>query len=120
VLLGAPTGRVKVKKAVKRAGRRADRRLARAGESVERLHEARKAAKRARYAAEAAGGPAATVARHERVQDLLGRHHDLAMAAAFVHRGAVPEELGAQAAGLERLLRAEAEAVRREAIACLT
>jgi len=49
------------------------------------LHETRKSAKRARYTAEAAsaalGGPAAKLARRaERLQDILGAHHDSVVA----------------------------------------
>ncbi|MFG2822171.1 CHAD domain-containing protein [Kitasatospora sp. NPDC048365] len=49
------------------------------------LHEARKAAKRARYAGEAVGEPAAGfTARMKTLQDLLGRHQDAAVAARAV------------------------------------
>jgi CHAD domain-containing protein len=44
------------------------------------LHRVRIRAKRARYAAEAAGGKSRFVARAEEVQDLLGEHQDAAVA----------------------------------------
>lgn len=117
VLLGSRSNGVNVRKRVRKAGERADKRLARAGDGIERLHDARKAAKRARYAAEAAGGPTRTVAHYERLQDLLGHHHDLVMAAQYLERVDLPSGLTDQAAALGVRLRTEAEAVRLEAIA---
>lgn len=119
VLLSAPAGKLKVARCVRKAGKRADKRLARAGESNERLHDARKAAKRARYAAEAAGGPDGAISHYEHLQDLLGRQHDLAVAAAYLEQAELPPRLGDDAGELVVRLRTEAEAVRRQAIACL-
>lgn len=76
---------------VRRELRRTRRRLERAGAAApgarrdELLHQARKAAKRARYAVEslepAAGAPAARLARPlERVQAVLGEHRDAVVA----------------------------------------
>ncbi|HZB51746.1 MAG TPA: CHAD domain-containing protein [Mycobacteriales bacterium] len=64
------------------------------------LHEARKAAKRARYAAEAvapvAGAPATRLAKGmEDVQELLGAHHDSVVTRELLLRSG----LAAQAAG---------------------
>jgi CHAD domain-containing protein len=75
-------------KPVRRAARRLDRALAAvpgAEDSDAAIHEARKAAKRARYAAEAAapalGGPATQqAARTKELQQLLGDHHDSVVA----------------------------------------
>lgn len=64
---------------VRAARKRAQRLLRRAGAHQARLHQARKAAKRARYAAEVVGDTQAA-ARHEYVQDHLGTHHDCAVA----------------------------------------
>ncbi|MEV4616616.1 CHAD domain-containing protein [Kitasatospora sp. NPDC049258] len=74
-----------------RALRREYRRAARRVRAAERatpgpatetaLHEARKAAKRARYTGETAGAPAARfTARMKSVQDVLGRHQDAVVA----------------------------------------
>ena len=86
-----PRGRLRA------ARRRVERRLARAvgSQDPEHLHEVRKAAKRARYAAEALapviGAEAAR--RHqrlfERVQELFGHYQDLVVAQRFV-AGLVP------------------------------
>jgi CHAD domain-containing protein len=73
---------------VRQAGRRLQRALAAvpgAGDRDAAIHEARKAAKRARYAAEAAapalGGTAARqAARTKELQQLLGDHHDSVVA----------------------------------------
>lgn len=81
--------------AEKRVSRRLDH--ANAAEDIELLHGARKAAKRARYAAEAAEpviGPEAAAAHAERyrqLQDLLGEHQDSLVTADLLRR------LGAQA-----------------------
>ncbi len=95
---------------VRRAARRVDRRAVAAGTArtaagrATRLHEVRKAAKRARYAAETAspvlGKPARRVGkRFRRVQDVLGEHQDSVAARALLLdlRSGVPEdtELGA-------------------------
>jgi CHAD domain-containing protein len=86
---------------VRRTLRRADRRLADAGraEPPDRdvpLHEARKAYKRARYAAETvgplAGKPAKRLAKAlTRLQDVLGAHQDA------IVTGQLLRELGAEA-----------------------
>lgn len=96
---------------VKKAGKKAKRRLRRAGDDVDRLHEARKAAKRARYAAEATGA-AARAARFEEVQDGLGRHRDLLTAAAWLDTASPPASLRPDAVGLAAALRADAARVR--------
>ncbi len=75
-------------KPVRRAGRRLERALAAVPGAADRdtaIHEARKAAKRARYAAEAAapalGGAARRqVSRAKSLQGLLGDHHDSVVA----------------------------------------
>ncbi len=79
-------------KPVRRAERLLDRALAAVPGTVNRdaaVHEARKAAKRARYAAEAAvpalGGTAARqAARAKELQQLLGDHHDSVVARALL------------------------------------
>lgn len=65
--------------AVAAADRKARKRLRRADDDPALLHRARKAAKRARYAAEAVGD-GDLAARWEAVQDALGEHHDCAVA----------------------------------------
>ncbi len=84
-------------KCARRAERKADRRLAAANESEddEMLHGARKAAKRARYAAELVkplGKPKSakrTIAHYKRVQDVLGEHQDTVVASAALRRIAI-------------------------------
>lgn len=91
-----------VRRFVDRAGKKVDRRLAHAGRAAhrhdadadERLHRARKAAKRHRYAVEAAQprwGVKADkiVKRRKKLQTALGEHQDSVVAAAFLR------ELGA-------------------------
>jgi CHAD domain-containing protein len=59
-----------------------------------RLHAVRKAVKRARYAAEAApNDPDAQldVQRFERLQEVLGRHQDLALAAEYLRSAAATD-----------------------------
>ncbi len=81
-------------KLVHQAERKVARRLkaGNASEDVHLLHQARKAAKRARYAAEAArpviGKKAAKAEakRYEKLQDLLGEHQDSALSAQFLRR----------------------------------
>jgi CHAD domain-containing protein len=95
-LAGAgPTRRVgkgRLRRAARKALRRADRRLgaadraAVAGAGNERLHEGRKAYKRARYAVEAlvpvAGRPASRLRRRLKdLQDVLGAHQDAVITA---------------------------------------
>jgi CHAD domain-containing protein len=83
----------KITKDVRRAQRKATRRLdiAIPGGSDEALHRARKSAKRARYAVEAAGpvlgkSAAATVERYKELQDGLGDHNDAVVAADLLLR----------------------------------
>jgi CHAD domain-containing protein len=73
---------------VKNAQRKAEKRLRKAGDDIERLHRARKAMKRARYAAELvepADGQMKAIAREaEEMQTLLGEHQDATVAAHFL------------------------------------
>jgi CHAD domain-containing protein len=73
---------------VKQAKRKADKRLRKADGDIERLHQARKAAKRLRYAAELvepADKKMKGIARDaERMQILLGEHQDAVVAANFL------------------------------------
>ena len=73
---------------VGRAQHKADKRLRKAGDDVDRLHRARKALKRARYAAEL-GEPAdpnlsGAAKEAKRLQTALGDHQDAIVAAAFL------------------------------------
>jgi CHAD domain-containing protein len=120
-----------MKKAVGRAERAVPRklRLARTTSDLTLLHDARKAAKRARYAAEAAapvlgGKTAARLARrYRKLQEVLGEHQDSVLAVDFLHRLALHSEgeptTFSFAVGvlyereLSAGLRAEREAVRR-------
>jgi CHAD domain-containing protein len=97
-----------------RAADKVRRRLARAGDDPELLHETRKAAKRARYAAEALG-LTDEAARFEAVQEALGAHRDLVIAADWVESFA-PPPLDAAAAELGARLRRDAADVRRRAV----
>lgn len=94
-------------KRVERAERRVSRRLTRANATgdVHLLHGARKAAKRARYAAEAAEpvigrkAAAAHAKRYQQLQDLLGEHQDSLVSAELLRRlgavaGTAPDENG--------------------------
>lgn len=83
---------------VARADRSVDRKLRRANRTgdVDLLHSARKSAKRARYAAEAASpvlgkrAAAKNAKRYQKLQDLLGEHQDSLVSAALLRRlGAV-------------------------------
>lgn len=114
VILSQPR-RTKVGKRVRRAGRTAKRRLAEAGDDADRLHTARKAAKRARYAAEATGH-ASRATRFKALQDVLGRHHDLVVAADWVAAAAVPDQLRDDVATLVERLRADAARTRARAV----
>jgi CHAD domain-containing protein len=76
--LAAPD-RLQAGRRAKKAHRAAQRRLDHAGEDTELIHRARKAAKRARYAAEAIGDDR-RVTHWRDVQDQLGTHHDQAVA----------------------------------------
>jgi len=73
---------------VDKAKGKADKRLRKAKGDIERLHRARKATKRARYAAELAepvDGQMKDVARDaEELQTLLGEHQDAIVAANFL------------------------------------
>jgi len=73
---------------VKKAKRKAEKRLRRAGDDIEQLHRARKAFKRARYAAELvepADSQMKSIARDgEEMQTLLGEHQDAIVAANFL------------------------------------
>ena len=81
----------KEKAAVKyaeKAKRKADKRLRKADDDIEQLHRARKATKRARYAAELvkpADSQMKTIAREaEKLQTLLGEHQDAVVTAKFL------------------------------------
>jgi CHAD domain-containing protein len=84
-----------VSKRARRAERKADRRLAQAidADNDALLHRARKAAKRARYAAELRvpvdKGAKKTVKHYKQIQRVLGRHQDSVVATATLHRLAV-------------------------------
>ena len=73
---------------VEKAQRKADKRLGKADGDIEELHRARKAAKRARYAAEIvkpADSQMKTIAREaEERQTLLGEHQDAVVTAKFL------------------------------------
>jgi CHAD domain-containing protein len=73
---------------VEKAKKKADKRLRKADDDIERLHRARKAMKRARYAAELvepADSQMKAVARGaEELQTLLGEHQDAIVAASFL------------------------------------
>lgn len=86
-------------KLARRARRRAKRRLARAGGDPESLHEARKAAKRARYAAEVLGDDE-RAERLTRIQDVLGEHNDLVVAGRWLAAAEVPSALRVDSAHL--------------------
>jgi CHAD domain-containing protein len=79
---------------LRKAQRKADRRLKRAGADASRLHSARKAVKRLRYAGELLDGLAPKAGRiakaAKKQQTVLGDHQDLMVAADFLRRqGAV-------------------------------
>jgi CHAD domain-containing protein len=84
-----------VSKRARRAERKADRRLAQAigTDDDALLHRARKAAKRARYAAELRvpvdKGAKKTVKHYKQIQRVLGDHQDSVVATATLHRLAV-------------------------------
>ncbi len=100
----------RARKRVDKADARVSRRLARVADAApedagERLHEARKAAKRHRYAVELAQsvlGPKAerTIERRQALQDALGEHQDAVVALDFLQQvrldpqsGAAPDDL---------------------------
>jgi CHAD domain-containing protein len=75
-------------KYVEEAKRKADKRLRKADDDIERLHRARKAEKRLRYAAELAepadGGMKRIARDAKELQTLLGEHQDAVVAANFL------------------------------------
>ena len=75
---------------IKKARRKADRRLERAADDPAELHRARKATKRLRYAGELLTGQlaqASKIAKNaKKVQTVLGDHQDLVVAADFLRR----------------------------------
>ena len=98
-----------LRKSARRARRKADRRLAAAlesgdsGDAAAMLHRARKAAKRARYAAELCKllnkGENRKIKHYKHIQTLLGDHQDTAVAADALRRmaltaGSTPGENG--------------------------
>ena len=90
----------------RRAESVARRRLGAAGDDPVRLHRARKAAKRARYACEAVGARG-RAGRWKAVQERLGRHHDCIVAAAALAE--LPRSAIARARLLERAAQALAD-----------
>jgi CHAD domain-containing protein len=93
--LSGPPSRKAVTKRARRAERKADRRLAEAIEAGDDalLHRARKAAKRARYAAELRvpvdKGTKETAKHYKQIQRVLGDHQDGVVASATLHRLAI-------------------------------
>jgi CHAD domain-containing protein len=77
-------------KVLKKARRKAKRRLAQANGDPDELHRARKAAKRARYTADlltpAVPGAKKAAKQAKKIQTKLGDHQDLAVAANFLRR----------------------------------
>jgi CHAD domain-containing protein len=75
-------------KYAEKAKKKADKRLRKADDDIEQLHRARKAMKRARYAAELvqpADNQMKAIAREaEKLQTLLGEHQDAVVAANFL------------------------------------
>lgn len=98
---------------VRKAYKQARRRLRRAGTDVERLHRARRAAKRARYAAEVAGRKKAE-RRHREVQKHLGVQRDCLVALARVEAAGGLADVGATA--MVAHLAGRAEAARQQAV----
>ncbi len=98
----SPDERVHPRAVLRRAERSVRRRLERAQDDAG-LHQARKAAKRLRYAAEALGGEvrgARTVERRaKRGQSRWGEHQDLVVASAFLRRLADPRRTPAVRSG---------------------
>ncbi|MEP9382858.1 CHAD domain-containing protein [Nocardioides sp. KR10-350] len=92
--LAEPDGGVHPRRRVRRAIDRAEKRLRRAGDDPVALHDARKAAKRARYALEAVGEDSSEP---EAVQDALGAHHDCIVAIEFLEWSGVPDQRTAAA-----------------------
>jgi CHAD domain-containing protein len=121
-----------VRRLVRTAVRRAERRLAAVGEAAPgeasatdaELHQARKSAKRARYAVEvlapAAGKPTnRLVGRLKEVQDLLGAHQDTVVAREVLKAEADDAEAGGQSAFTFGLLHGRQAAVAANALARL-
>lgn len=98
----ADPGPLDAHKAADRAVRKAEKRLRQAGDDPERLHRARRAAKRARYAAEAIGDKA-EARRWESVQERLGTHHDCVVALARLAGITGPEAADARGVLRERM-----------------
>jgi CHAD domain-containing protein len=75
-------------KYVEKAKKKADKRLRKADDDIEQLHRARKAMKRARYAAELAqpadGNMKAVARQAEELQTILGEHQDAVVSAKFL------------------------------------
>ena len=88
----ASSDRAEVLTYVNQARRQADKRLRKAGDSVGKLHRARKSMKRLRYAAELAGPAdrslADMVRNAEHLQTVLGNHQDAVVAADFFTKAA--------------------------------
>jgi CHAD domain-containing protein len=84
----ASSKRAEVGTYVRRAKRKADKRLRKAGDDVEQLHRSRKAMKRLRYAAELgepADGALSDIAKQAKnLQTVLGDHQDAIVAAEFL------------------------------------
>lgn len=110
-----PLDHAELEHQAKRAGKRALRRLRRAGDDPELLHDARKSAKRARYSAELVGDTQ-TAARFERIQGILGDHRDLVVARAWLASAPVPDELRHDARALVVRLEVGATAVLEQRI----
>jgi CHAD domain-containing protein len=89
-------------KSVEKAQRKADKRLRKADDDIERLHQARKAFKRARYAAELvepADSQMKSIARDaQEMQTLLGEHQDAVVAATFLATTSADEDIEAGSA----------------------
>jgi CHAD domain-containing protein len=111
----SPPRKLDLGRRTRRAAKKAQRLLAGAGDDVELLHTARKAAKRARYAAEATGHDH-RARKFKALQDVLGTHHDLVVAADWVAAAPVPDELRDEAAALQERLRADADRARARAV----
>jgi CHAD domain-containing protein len=84
-------------KFVEKAKRRADKRLRKADDNIDELHRARKAFKRARYAAELVepvDSQMKSIARDaEEMQTLLGEHQDATVGAKFLAKMSSDEEI---------------------------
>jgi CHAD domain-containing protein len=87
---------------VEKAQRKADKRLRKADDDIEQLHRARKAFKRARYAAELvepADSQMKSIARDaQAMQTLLGEHQDAVVAATFLGTTSADEDIEAGSA----------------------